>query len=470
MADKKFLPGILVIALVFTTAIIGCSNGTIAEFDDDDFYLDDDSGGITYTVEADGVPDKDTSTKLIFKFDEPVSGLKVDNITIIDSNTTGKAKKNTRGAAGSNFTGSGKEWTLNITNVTAGNIRVKITKEGIERGRKTVTVFQDNSTGEESDQAIKLTNALWQGGHLDDGEQVLWYKFEAEKGKEYRVHLKVSGSVFIQVTAYKSDGTTPIEDFFEVSLYEPIPISGQSGTVYLKAELVNVPYFGYLPGSFEIRFYDPTDMGPQDIIEIYEATATLELSVLIKWSARAAEGEGSIESKGYRVFRSDTEDGTYEQIAEIPTSSIYYHVDLNLPPGKSYWYKVAGYNTKGEGELSEPRKSGFVADVDSAKVLTFGKLTKGELTGLKTEDWYKFTAESGKTYTVQCEYSANRPDYTAYFVDVSVLKSDKTPISDFIVDYYTDYSGTISGVSGTVYIRVSLINDFYGTYGIKLSQ
>jgi len=280
------------------------------------------------------------------------------------------------------------------------------------------------------------------------------------------VHLK--SSAFLKVTAYKEGSTTPIEDFDEVSPYEPIPLSGVSGTVYLKVELIYNSYIGFIPGPFDIRFYDPANMGPQDIIKIDEARATLNFSVVIKWSVWAEE---SIESIGYRVYRSDTEDGTYEKIDEIEDSSIHNCTDKNLKAGKTYWYKVAGYNSKGEGEQSEPKQSEFVADIEASKVLTIGAgITKGNLKGLMQADWYKFTAEAGKTYTVQCESSANRPgDYTAYLINVSAFKSDKTPI-DFRSDYYTDYSGTISGVSGTVYLKVWVMNDFIGTYGIKVTQ
>jgi hypothetical protein len=475
MANKKFWFGLLVMALVFGTALIGCDNGTNAGFGDDyGFDFDDGgSGGINYTVEADGELNKDTSSKLIFTFDEPVSGLRVENISIIDSSTEGKARKNTR-APGGALSGSGESWTLNITSVTAGKIRVQITKDGIERGRKTVAVFQDNSTGESEDKAIKLTNTLWQDGSLANREQERWYKFEAEAGKEYRVQWD-SSDAFIQVTVYRSD-LTIIEDYNGVISYEPIPVSGVSGTVYLKVELVFIGYpIGYIAGPFAIRFYDPENMGPLDIITIYEAEADLDSSVVVKWSVWSEEGP--IESKGYKVYRSDTKDGTYEEITDIKNPSITMYLDTGLPPGQTYWYKVAGYNAKGEGEWSDPRESGFVADVEAAKPLSIGTITRGELKVSKQQDWYKFTAEAGITYTVQYECTGTNPpssDYTVYLMNVSALKSDKTPISDFSVGFSSDYStisGTISGVTGTVYIKVSVMNgDFFGTYGIKVTQ
>ena len=423
-----------------------------------------DTPDITYIVTANGTADTVTSSQLTFTFSAAVSGLRLENIII--TNGTGAAEKDGRAINGT-LTGSDTIWTLHITKVTAGTVKVKIDKDGIESTEKEVTVHKDSATGEDRSKAITLTSGLWENGSLADGEHELWYKFEAAAGKEYRVHLK--SDAYLGVTAYKEGSTTPIEDFNEVIPYDPIPISGVSGTVYLKVKLI-VTALGYFKGPFDIRFFDPENMGPQDIIEIYEAKATLNFSVVIKWYVRAAEE--TIESSGYRVYRSDTEDGTYEKIDEIEDSSICNYIDKNLKAGKTYWYRVAGYNSKGGGEWSEPKQSEFVADIEAGTVLTIGaEITKGDLKESMQADWYKFTAEAGRTYTVQSETSANREHsgYTAYLVNVSALKSDKTPI-DLSLDYDTDYTGTISGVSGTVYLKVWVLNDFTGTYGIKVSQ
>jgi uncharacterized repeat protein (TIGR02543 family) len=87
---------------------------------------------ITYTTTADGGATAG-STKIDFTFSAAVTGLTADTITI--SNDTGAAVK---GA----LTGSGTTWSLGITVNTAGNVKVKIAKAGIEAAEKTVTVHK----------------------------------------------------------------------------------------------------------------------------------------------------------------------------------------------------------------------------------------------------------------------------------------------------------------------------------------
>jgi len=469
MANKKFWSGMLIMALVFGTVIIGCDTGNNKS-----------NVIITYTVEANGTVDEETSSQLYFTFDAAVD-LRVEDIAIIDSSTPGKAEKNGRAKDGA-LTGSGTSWTLNITKVTAGKIRVQITKAGIERGRKTVTVHKDNATGEDSDQAITLASTLWEEGSLANREAVLWYKFEAEAGKDYRVQWKdkfgnfgsESYEAVVKVTAYKSDHTTIISDDINEATggYEGRPISGVSGTVYLKVELAYFYGFGSFSGSFAIRIYDPALMGPQDIILIYSVRATIVPSVVVSWEIRSEE---PYESSGYKVYRSDTEDGTYTQVGEVTDSSICSYVDTTVKAGKTYWYKIAGYNSKGEGEKSEPKES-EVVPAEVATVLTFGVVKEGDLKEETQVDWYKFTAEAGKTYTVQWESRMN--NHLGWWLDDSPFSaviqvsafSDKTPIDDFQnVFPGWDDPKTISGLSGTVYLKVE-VDTYPGTYTIKVTQ
>jgi hypothetical protein len=85
---------------------------------------------ITYDIGADG-GDSTTSTKIDFTFDAAVEGLTAEHIIL--ANGTGAA---TKGA----LTGGDKNWSLAITVATAGNVKVTISKAGIEAGEKTVTV------------------------------------------------------------------------------------------------------------------------------------------------------------------------------------------------------------------------------------------------------------------------------------------------------------------------------------------
>ncbi|MDR0629492.1 MAG: hypothetical protein LBG24_07655 [Treponema sp.] len=93
---------------------------------------------ITYTATANGSDNTETSTTIAFTFNKAVEGLSAENITL--SNDTGAA---TKGA----LSGSGTNWSLGITVQTAGPVKVRITRDGIEGTEKPVRVFK---AGEEA--------------------------------------------------------------------------------------------------------------------------------------------------------------------------------------------------------------------------------------------------------------------------------------------------------------------------------
>jgi hypothetical protein len=91
------------------------------------------SGSIGYSVSADGVNGVEDSTILSFTFDEPVSGLTAENISL--ANGAGAAAK---GA----LTGEGAAWSLGIAVARAGDLKVKIARGGIAAEEKTVSVYR----------------------------------------------------------------------------------------------------------------------------------------------------------------------------------------------------------------------------------------------------------------------------------------------------------------------------------------
>jgi hypothetical protein len=488
MANKKFWPGMLVTALVFGTALIGCDNGTSSGS-----VGSGEAAGITYTVEADGKVDKETSTQLTFTFDAAVS-LKDGDIHINEG--TGKAAKNT--SIRENLTGSGTSWTLSITRVTAGKIRVKIDKDGIERSRKTVLVHQNTSSALTKEDAITLSAGQWEDGSITYGE-TKWYKFEAAAGKDYRIQwknlwYKYAGEDYTagirKVTSYQSDGTTIISNNWEDDLADgytrPKPLSGVSGTVYLKVEIHQIDKT--LEGTFAVRFYDQASM-PQVTIMVNYPRATVAPSVVVKWNVQSLSYNGGKEDtaakntvNGFRVFRSNTESGTYTQIGDFtftefrvilyPSSDAdrVIYCDKDVTVGKTYWYKVTAYNSTGETDMSEPRESEVVPAPTSIPLTIGGAQTSGELIKAESRDetdklaaWYSFEATSEKTYRVQWNsYEDNDKVLSRYgWIWVSAFTAEKElinfqPVYDSGSEKGWTAPGTVSGVSGTVYLKVNL--------------
>jgi hypothetical protein len=133
---KSAIGALLVTVLVGTT--IGCSgSGT------DDNNGSNPSGGVTYTVTADGAANATTTTKLTFAFSSAVSGLTAADVTL--TNGTGSATKGT-------LTGND----LSVTVATAGTVKVKIAKSGVDSSEKTVTIHK-SSGGDPAGVAYTVT-------------------------------------------------------------------------------------------------------------------------------------------------------------------------------------------------------------------------------------------------------------------------------------------------------------------------
>jgi len=468
MTNKKLWFGMLVMVLVFGMAIIGCDDITKTGSHDD----------VTYTASANGSTFGFASTKIEFDFNAAVSGLTDGNITITAG--TGAASKGT-------LTGSGKSWSLSITDVSAGTVKVKITKTGIESGEKTVTVFkgkvEDTANGSSKEQAILLSITQWKNGSVAKGE-AKWYKFEATSETSYRVQWKDkndkpasdSYTSWVKVTAYQSDGTTNISTINGANYgwEKPKTVSGVGGTVYLKVEPDSSS--ASYAGTYTIRFYDPAIVAPQIPMSISYANATPGSTVIVLWNS-VSDGVS-----GYRVYRSDAKTGAYTQIGEDITSYLTAgYTDTTVSAGSSYWYKVAAYNGIGEGDKSDAKQSDRVPDADFGLLLTIGASfqTEGTLSMATQVFWYKFEAESGKTYKVQWADSWEKPDGSSYtaVLRVSAFESNGTPISGIQNNTFGwKTPKTVSGVSGTVYIRVAAYissidgEPYFGTYGIKVSQ
>jgi predicted phage tail protein len=68
--------------------------------------------------------------------------------------------------------------------------------------------------------------------------------------------------------------------------------------------------------------------------------------VALSWSAN---GNGGSSITGYKLYRSGSENGTYELISSPAGLN---HTDVGLTEGQTYWYKVSAVNAAGEGAKS----------------------------------------------------------------------------------------------------------------------
>jgi len=353
------------------------------------------------------------------------------------------------------------------------------TTNGADNSTGTETETIDTADGSSIEQAITLSITQWKEGEVATGE-AKWYKFEAASETSYRVQWKDkyeksdsdTYTAWIKVTAYQSDGTTKISNIDEsasLGLTLPRTVSGVSGTVYLKVE----PYSSNASyaGTYTIRFYDPAIVVPQVPMSISYVSATPVPTVVVSWDYSTSG------VTGYRLYRSSTETGEYTKIgADITNYYTSSYTDTSVSAGNTYWYKVAAYNSVGEGEKSDAKQSDTVPAASVGTSLTIGtEKTDCTISTATQVDWYTFTAVSGTTYKLQWEDhwdsstgSFSSSSYTGV-VQVSAFKSDGTPILRNSIEGWS-YPSTVSGVSGTVYIKVIAYSTYTGTYGIKVYQ
>jgi hypothetical protein len=331
--------------------------------------------------------------------------------------------------------------------------------------------------GSSKEQAIALSITKWKNGSVATGE-AKWYKFEATSGTSYRVQWKDkyekpaddSYTAWVKVTAYQSNGTTKISTVDEATFgwESPKTISSVSGTVYIKVEPYNSS--ASYAGTYTIRFFDPAIVVPQIPMSISYASATPVPTVVVSWNYTSGVS-------GYRVYRSNTETGTYTQIGtDITNNSTTRYTDTNVTAGNTYWYKVAAYNSVGEGNKSDAKQSDTVPATSVViTTLTVGAaITDGTLSTATQIDWYKFEPLSGKNYNVQWADSYQKPDGSTYTGDikVSAFKTDGSYIflnSDSGWTYpSTIYSSSVPGT--VVYLKVESYGSKIGTYGIKVFE
>jgi len=116
---------IAVLVMIFSLSFTACDNEIINK-------------NITYSVASDQEVGKDT-TKLLFIFSEPIAAerISMDDITL--TKDTGEVTKESLHPI------NGRYWELNVTTVKEGNIKAKITCQGIETGEKTVIIYKKPS-------------------------------------------------------------------------------------------------------------------------------------------------------------------------------------------------------------------------------------------------------------------------------------------------------------------------------------
>jgi fibronectin type 3 domain-containing protein len=267
--------------------------------------------------------------------------------------------------------------------------------------------------------STSLTLDAWADGTLSAG-QAQWYSFTAASAEAYAItwndsNLNSGKTCDIKVSAYASGGT-PIFSEQDIGNASPQPISGQSGTIYLKVE-------GHNPsssGAYAIKYSQSSLAAPAGL-QVTNATAN---SISLSWNY--------VDSAFYyNVYRSSNPDGYYSLITGYNYSASY--TDYSVSAGATYYYRVSAYN-------SAEKESGQ-SPYASATTLTLAP------TGVTA------AAQSSSSIEVSWSWVSGASGYSVYRAASSY--GSYSYIGYASTNSYTD---TGLGANTTYYYRVSAYN------------
>jgi hypothetical protein len=121
-----------IMALLLTGALFSCNQPAGPQSAPEE-KAPPDSTLIDYSLEVDGANGEEDSTAILFAFAQALPGLSPEDISV--TNATGSV---TAGA----LSGEGAAWSLGIAVAQAGDIGVRINREGVVAGEKTLAVYK----------------------------------------------------------------------------------------------------------------------------------------------------------------------------------------------------------------------------------------------------------------------------------------------------------------------------------------
>ncbi len=202
--------------------------------------------------------------------------------------------------------------------------------------------------------------------------EVGWEKVSGASG--YRIKRSTSSSGTYTTIATINDANT-------LSYKDKTVTTGK--TYYYKVESINEvnKVKGYSGNS---KAVSGATLGKVVLTYIKGTSST---SLKLKWKKVSGV-------TGYQIFRSESKDGTYKKIATVKGESTLSYKDEGLSAGKTYYYKIRAYHTKGSkteiGTLTEKQKAWTL------KKVTISKITTSNSEQVKIE-WGKISNASGYT-------------------------------------------------------------------------
>jgi hypothetical protein len=306
-------------------------------------------------------------------------------------------------------------------------------------------------------------NAGWAIGTLESGTQTDWYTLTAGTAGTYFLQwddlYNSTGSytTYVMVSAYRANGI-PIFRNTASGYTNPRYLSfGTGETIYVIVASLS----GYT-GDYAIRYYDPAAVPPQTASLSVQTTGLPPPinGIAIRWNT--VDG-----ATDYKIFRSDSEMGTYTSIVTVPHEYPYTYTDIDVTTSVTYWYKVKAVNTYGSGPASAA-VSGALSNASPTALPNDATWATGDLiTGTQT-DWYTLTPGTAGTYYLQgYDHDNSAGSYTAY-TSVSAYRAN----GSLVFGPVGNSSRPLTLDEGeTVYVMVATLNSWQtGTYALRYYQ
>ncbi len=139
-------------------------------------------------------------------------------------------------------------------------------------------------------------------------------------------------------------------------------------------------------------------------------------SIRLAWSSSSQSNECGLKLKGYRIWRSDSEEGNYEIIAEIgPIKPLFR--DTKLMDGTTYFYRISAYSENGSESRGSIPVSGCTVRIPT------GLRAEGGLARRVSLRWDMHPHEGVKGYKIYGSTDRERS-----FVEIEDITSRKKTV------------------------------------------
>lgn len=167
--------------------------------------------------------------------------------------------------------------------------------------------------------------------------------------------------------------------------------------------------------------------------------------LILSWNKGSAKKRKGIQ--GYKIYRSDSEDGKYTMVKQIKKKSTLTWTDSKLQGGKTYYYRIRAY-----GKYKKKKLDGAYSDIKSADAISAEK--NWEYFNRKMDDWKGICLENALVTEQQStermkSYYVEKDGQVVYPYIKYHMTADTLYIHVYVRFYtYDRVTGTKTKVSG----------------------